>query len=205
MRKVHFWFVIIVTAASCLLLSAWELCFVAAQIQKAPKCGIERQSIKTLNSEEGKQLMYALAVPSTVKELVAKKAPSESYLRNLENERVLPDEQIVYRLDADVLGFKLESDSDYHIVIADHGTKSPTMIAEIPIGGCSPPWVGALFDKERSLFVKEFGRPVASFHRLAVPKRATVTGVFFFDFLHGQTGVAPNGAELHPVLEIAPR
>jgi hypothetical protein len=29
-----------------------------------------------------------------------------------------------------------------------------------------------------------------------------VTGVGFFDFLHGQTGVAPNGIELHPVLKI---
>jgi hypothetical protein len=29
---------------------------------------------------------------------------------------------------------------------------------------------------------------------------ATVTGVGFFDFNHGQTGVAPNAIELHPVL-----
>ncbi len=30
----------------------------------------------------------------------------------------------------------------------------------------------------------------------------TVTGVGFFDFLHGQSGVAPNGIELHAVLDI---
>ncbi len=30
----------------------------------------------------------------------------------------------------------------------------------------------------------------------------TVEGVGFFDFLHGQTGVADNGVELHPVLDI---
>jgi hypothetical protein len=30
--------------------------------------------------------------------------------------------------------------------------------------------------------------------------RAEVTGVAFFDFQHGQTGVAPNGIELHPIL-----
>ena len=30
--------------------------------------------------------------------------------------------------------------------------------------------------------------------------RAGVVGVAFFDFLHGQAGVAPNGIELHPVL-----
>ena len=31
-----------------------------------------------------------------------------------------------------------------------------------------------------------------------------VTGVVYFDRLHGQTGVAPNGVELHPVLSIEP-
>jgi hypothetical protein len=30
--------------------------------------------------------------------------------------------------------------------------------------------------------------------------RATIRGIAFFDFKHGQTGVAPNGIELHPVL-----
>ena len=30
--------------------------------------------------------------------------------------------------------------------------------------------------------------------------RARVTGVAFFDFPHGQTGVAPNAIELHPIL-----
>jgi hypothetical protein len=30
--------------------------------------------------------------------------------------------------------------------------------------------------------------------------RARVTGVALFDYDHGQTGVAPNAIELHPVL-----
>ena len=30
--------------------------------------------------------------------------------------------------------------------------------------------------------------------------RAVVSGVAFFDFKHGQTGVAPNAIELHPIL-----
>jgi hypothetical protein len=33
--------------------------------------------------------------------------------------------------------------------------------------------------------------------------RARVTGVAFFDFDHGQTGVAPNAIELHPMLRFA--
>ena len=31
-------------------------------------------------------------------------------------------------------------------------------------------------------------------------RQAKITGVAFFDFKHGQTGVAPNAIELHPVL-----
>jgi hypothetical protein len=30
----------------------------------------------------------------------------------------------------------------------------------------------------------------------------TVTGIAFFDTIHGQEGIAPNGIELHPVLSI---
>eukprot|EP01013_Petalomonas_cantuscygni_P024583 TRINITY_DN46233_c0_g1_i1.p2 TRINITY_DN46233_c0_g1~~TRINITY_DN46233_c0_g1_i1.p2 ORF type:complete len:218 (-),score=38.35 TRINITY_DN46233_c0_g1_i1:210-863(-) len=37
-------------------------------------------------------------------------------------------------------------------------------------------------------------------HDVKVP--AIIRGIGFFDFLHGQTGVAPNGMELHPVLYI---
>src|SRR5439155_9710638 len=33
----------------------------------------------------------------------------------------------------------------------------------------------------------------------------TLSGVGFFDFLHGQTGVAPNGIELHPVVGFTPQ
>ncbi len=50
-------------------------------------------------------------------------------------------------------------------------------------------------------FVAICGQPSASSFK---PCTATVevTGVGFFDFLHGQTGVAPNGIELHPMLAI---
>jgi hypothetical protein len=30
--------------------------------------------------------------------------------------------------------------------------------------------------------------------------RAEIIGVAFFDYKHGQTGVAPNAIELHPIL-----
>lgn len=36
--------------------------------------------------------------------------------------------------------------------------------------------------------------------RVRLCGKARITGVASFDFLHGQTGVAPNGIELHPLL-----
>ncbi len=35
------------------------------------------------------------------------------------------------------------------------------------------------------------------------PKWSTLSGVAFWDFKHGQTGVAPNAIELHPILGFA--
>ena len=40
-----------------------------------------------------------------------------------------------------------------------------------------------------------------SFQNPTIPVR--MTGVGFFDFIHGQTGVAPNGIEIHSILSIA--
>lgn len=40
-----------------------------------------------------------------------------------------------------------------------------------------------------------------SFQTTNVP--VVIRGVGFFDFKHGQRGVAPNGIELHPVLDLA--
>src|SRR5438874_8825121 len=43
-------------------------------------------------------------------------------------------------------------------------------------------------------------QPTRFWHRVHV--RVYVTGVGFFDFKHGQSGVAPNAIELHPVLSL---
>lgn len=45
--------------------------------------------------------------------------------------------------------------------------------------------------------------PLQVFAAAIAPKSATVTGVGFFDRVHGQTGVAATGIELHPILDLA--
>jgi hypothetical protein len=114
------------------------------------------------------------------------------------NNRIQPQETTVYSIDATLTEYKLETDSDYHLIIQD-GSGS-TMITEIPDPACAS---GSLFlasiQSARGEFDAKF-TATGSFKATSVPVR--VRGIGFFDFLHGQTGVAPNGIELHPVLDI---
>ena len=65
------------------------------------------------------------------------------------------------------------------------------------MGGSSP--FASAIAHARAEFDDQF-TATTSFQTTNVPVR--LAGVGMFDFLHGQTGVAPNGIELHPVLEI---
>ncbi|MGH9703271.1 MAG: hypothetical protein ACRD4K_07840, partial [Candidatus Acidiferrales bacterium] len=94
---------------------------------------------------------------------------------------------------------------DIHMVIADLDHPEETMIVEIPSGDCSGVCSSAQFGQiaaARTWFESRFGAPQKRFERAAGDVTLTVTGIGFFDFLHHQTGVAPNGIELHPVLSL---
>lgn len=63
------------------------------------------------------------------------------------------------------------------------------MIAEAPLPSCAPN--ATVLRRRQMATVRAAVRLCAA---------ATITGVAFFDFDHGQTGVAPNAIELHPIL-----
>ncbi|HEY0806542.1 MAG TPA: putative Ig domain-containing protein, partial [Pseudonocardiaceae bacterium] len=115
------------------------------------------------------------------------------------NNRISPTETTVFQLQATLVEYKLESDSDYHLVLSDGG--GHTMIAEIPdpacVGAGSPLLSG--ITGARNTFNAKFN-VTTSFQTANVP--VTLSGVGFFDFLHGQTGVAPNGVELHAATSV---
>src|SRR3989442_716065 len=75
-----------------------------------------------------------------------------------------------------------------------------TMIAEIPYPGCltGSSW-NTQVNASRSAFDARYA-VTTSFQ--TANEVVSLTGVGFFDVLHGQTGVAPNGIELHSVLSI---
>jgi hypothetical protein len=82
-------------------------------------------------------------------------------------------------------------------------TTPGTMIVEFPTVACSSganTGAKTRVKNARNAFVAACGMPSSSsFTKLK--GKATIRGIGFFDFLHGQTGVAPNGIELHPVLK----
>lgn len=156
-------------------------------------CGIERWSIKV--GEDGTACSMSLAAtPTTIASLRSLPAAGGG------TTRAAPTEDTVFILhDVTLVQFKLETDSDYHLVIAD--ASGSTMIAEIPDPNCMPasgPWQ-SFVKTVRSTFD---ARHPASSGWSYPSETITIKGVGFFDAMHGQTGVAPNAIELHPVLGI---
>src|SRR5215470_13300165 len=159
------------------------------------QCGVERWSVKTGTDPDAGLVNLNSSTSTTVANMRAFTTPNPIPTNN----RVSPAETTVWVINATLTLFKLESDSDYHLVIQD--ASGNTMITEIP----SPTCVGsgspflADIQNARAKFDAQF-TATTSFQTANIPVQ--ITGVGMFDFLHGQTGVAPNGIELHPVLDI---
>jgi hypothetical protein len=164
----------------------------------APACGVERWAVKTLQD------------PAAPKVNLTPRNTTVALLRQLPAPHILPStrlrgvERRTFTLKVRLVGFKLEEDSDVHLVIADPATGG-TMIVEFPADFCalkaSASYRGKM-KRARAALLKACGTPPAD-HFKSLHGTATITGVGFFDFLHGQEGVAPNGIELHPVLRFA--
>src|SRR5437764_12079909 len=109
--------------------------------------------------------------------------------------RNVPYETMTWVVAATLTKYKLEDDSDYHMVITDHDGNTMITEAAAPfcLGTGDP--LALLIMQARNQFDNHFSA-TTSFQTVSVPVR--ITGVGFFDFLHGQTGVSQHGIELHP-------
>lgn len=139
-------------------------------------CGVERWAIKTL--QDRPRLLPLRR--TTVAWLVSRPAPEGVPVRRL------PLERHVFQVVGAVTLVRPESDSDLHLVLVARGRH---MIVEAP----SPACTGRATPLRRRQMAQ-------ARRRVRLCARARVTGVAFFDAHHGQTGVAPNAIELHPVL-----
>lgn len=171
-----------------------QMALVAASTARAQgkSCGVERWPVKTLVDDD-KAKIHATAVDAAVTDLVSIPRPNQ---QPPQSNRIAPTELTVFRVKALLTLVKKEKDQDYHLVLADPDDPETTMIAEVPSPTCAKgsnkeaTFTGLRQTLDFLLGPHDDGIPVE------------IEGVGFFDFLHGQTGVAPNGIELHPVLAI---
>jgi hypothetical protein len=161
------------------------------------RCAGDRWSVKTL-SDSDKSRAILKPVATTVEQL--RRIPMPHYLPS--DRRLDPVELTTYLLKARVVGIQKMWDHDFHLVISAPHDPSRTMIAEFVDPDCA----GAFdspevlqFTKARQAFLSLFGVPRHHFTVKGAGQMVELTGVGFFDEIHGEAGQAPNGIELHPV------
>jgi hypothetical protein len=168
-------------------------------------CGVERWDVKVLMDRGAEAAARGPAIDSTVSHLVGLRAPADPAALTA---RVGPLETTLWRVRARLIGFRLEPDSDFHLVLADPKT-GESIVGEIPAPYCTNSSSGKAFALARAA-VESLGHHAADSrkfwwldYRGAAPPEVTVTGVGFWDTRHGQRGVSRNGAELHPIIYIS--
>jgi hypothetical protein len=175
------------------MLSLVALCLVALSLHA--QCGVERWTIKTGTDSQASSINLGTYISTTIYNMRSSTAPATLPATT----RIAPRELNQYQITATLTKYAREGDSDYHLVIQDSSAR--TMIIEIPspncVGAGSP--FGPGIANARRQFDARF-TATSTFKTTSTP--VTIKGIGFWDFLHGQTGVAPNGIEVHPVLNI---
>jgi hypothetical protein len=157
----------------------------------AVSCPVERGPVKE-GADADRYKVSTTVSKVTVRYLDARVKPT-TYPKN---RRVTSTELHTYQVTAYVTQYKQESDGDVHLVLKDGS--GHWMLAELPYGACVPTasrWKTPIRNA-RAAFAAKY-KVTRSWHY--IHRLVTLRGIGYMDPLHGQTGVAPNGVELHPV------
>jgi hypothetical protein len=161
------------------------------------QCGVERWSVKTGTDQDAGLVNLSSSTATTMGSMLALAAPTIIP----DNSRLRPTETTIWVMTATLQGVFLANDSDYHMVLTD--ATGRTMIAEVPSPNCvgpGSPFTLGIAHARAQLDAVITPLTPGIFQTLNVPVQ--ITGAGFFDFIGGQTGQAPNGIELHPVIDI---
>jgi hypothetical protein len=167
-------------------------------VSLALACGTERWAVKT-GADRDSGAVNLTPEDTTIALLSDLHAPPKPNTRA--TSRFSPTEFKTFTISGIVVGIKQEKDEDYHIVLQAPGDPEGTMVIESVSPNCTnnSKFTDKIVDVRKTIDQKIKGIS-GKMKKLNLP--VTVTGVGFFDPIHGQTGVAPNGIELHPILEI---
>jgi hypothetical protein len=179
-----------VTAATALAATVAVITPPHGRASPRAACGVELWSLKTL-SDPQRNLVNLHPRNTSVRAINALTRPYPTpRTRNTVYERR------AWRVKAQIVQFKLEDDSDIHLVLFWGGRY---LIAEMPFAGCLPRTTRdrRAIVAARVGFVRRCGFPSSDWQSLGAV--AYVSGIGFWDVAHGQTGAARNYSELHPV------
>jgi len=164
----------------------------------ATSCGVWRWPVKT-GADHDRYKVSKTVIYTSIRYLRTRIAPP-SFPAYYQDHRFRGAERHIYQLDDTRLtAFRLEDDGDIHLILKNDSGKR--MITEIPKPACvshSSLWQNAIA-AARATFASHY-QVTTSWQD--VNRRINIRGLGFFDKLHGQSGVAPNGIELHPVTRI---
>lgn len=205
------------------LITACALALLVAFPVTAFLCGTERWPVKVCKDAKAKVLFQddkisthklKPAVETTIEQMIDFEAPAHL---GITTPRFAEEpEDKIYTLEATLFDYKWEKptkkknkktgkvsivgDDDYHLAIKDESGN--TMIAEIASKSCvgqTPEPLKTMMKEARD----EFDAHLTATSRFKPANlRIRITGPGFFDKLHGQRGLAPNGIEIHPILKI---
>ncbi len=165
--------------------------------EKNPACtGKDRWDVKTLTDLNASTINYT-STNITVANLIS--IPLQKSIED--NTPRFGIEYNTYTLQCHIREYKLSDDGDYHLVLQDLSDPSITMVGEIPDPYCA--------SVKQSLRFNEIIKARQDFkNTLLVTAQVDtfvyiITGVAFYDKVHGQLGAAPDAIEIHPILSIS--
>ena len=169
----------------------------------SPTCGVEYWNVKTGTDADVSAINLNNVISTTISDLRAIPMPfpplgNRPTVNNAAT-RVAPTELTVFQIYGTLTKYKLETDVDYHLVLQDENNN--TIIGEVPSPACvgaQSPFLPGVMNSRAKMDARL--SPASGFQDANLPIQ--VTGVGFFDNIHGQTGVAPNGIELHAILDL---
>jgi hypothetical protein len=174
-------------------------------LQRRP--GVERWPVKT-GSDPDCHLVNLTPVRTTVEDLVKLARPDDiqpsqnQHFSGYQNARAKPVEVTAYSVEAWIVEVRWAADGDYELVLESDSGEN--MIVAIP--DPNPPFTNAnsCLAPQIKHARQEVDKELNPQKQVYIPHtaRVRVSGVGFFDPIHGQIGRSRTGIELHPVIGI---
>ena len=172
-----------------------SFCIFLFGFQEVEDCGKNRWDVKTLTDVNASKVKMK-PIKTTIDSLRCVKVINKISA----NTPRFSTEFYTFQITCGIREYINEADGDIHLVLYDLKDTNKTFVAEIPDPNCK--------EVKGSKYELKYKQCRDEVEKWKLPKgkiqKGTyrLTGVMFFDKLHGVSGAPQNGGELHPLLSI---